>query len=175
MDKENFYFVGANEWTNQPYDATEFAFTAFNFKEGITKELCVIKKPSANSQEIENPNYGFCRNSIEALLKITDFFKPFRKIPTTLFTSLPYCNYETFKNDTKLVKKLFEEAGEYEIASELIFIPLNHLLQYFTKYDYNWEGASFKCSSEFYDIIKNQQKKFNEHTVSSNTIHYLLR
>jgi hypothetical protein len=127
----------------------EIGIAKFSLKEGVIDSLGMTINPGAlpvgasdeaikHSQETHQfpipKRYDHEDNYVEILLKISKFLSSdFQRSPV-FFTEGGFIDNRTTQklliNTTRALKKIFEKAGEYEIADDLKVLPISFLLYY---------------------------------------------
>lgn len=75
-----------------------------------------------------------CDDYLDVLMKIIEFIRPRKMFPTIFFTDGNLKDeYEKLEINERIIKKILEEACEYDVAEKLKIYPMNYLL-FFLKF-----------------------------------------
>lgn len=154
LDAKTFIFVSTLDFYSDSksiYPA-EIAFSKFSLKEGIIDAISIRINPgplpmgSRYSAEVhakathkyplpESDSADGETDYIEILMQIVEFLKSEKTMPIFWTEGNPdVSNQKTvFDNTTKVLKLIFDNAGEYEISAELKIYPIDELFFYLIK------------------------------------------
>ena len=133
---------------NDIYPA-ELAASLFCLQEGVFKNfhttinpgpLPIFAEYEAQKRSDASFKYPIPKKDAEGddylhiLMKFIEFIKPRKIFPTIYFTDGNLKNeYDRFDINERVIKKILEEACEYDVAAQLKIYPMNYLL-YFLKF-----------------------------------------